>query len=170
MVEKSSPVEVKWTAYKTPQKIGVNGGFMATVCKGKEKAEDLKELLVKSRVMLEVNNVDTKNPQRDAKLVQFFFNLMQGAMVEADIVSLEGDDASGTMVVNVYMNNRSVNVPLAYRVEEGKFWAKGSLDLADFKALEALRSLTLNCYALHEGKTWSDVDIGFSFDLLKHCD
>ena len=170
LVEMSSPVKVEWTAYKTPDKIGVNGGFLATVYKGKTEAEDLKSLLLKSRVMLEVNNVDTKDPFRDAKIAQFFFNMMQGAVIDVDITSVKGDDSSGTLVINVYMNNRSIDVTLSYAVKDGKFRAKGVLHLADFNALEALKMLTLNCYAPHEGKTWEDVAVGFSFDLNKRCD
>ncbi len=170
IVEMSSPVKVEWTAYKTPKKIGVDGGFLATTYRGKTEAEDLKSLLLKSRVMLEVNNVDTKDPFRDAKLAQFFFNMMQGAVIDVDITSMKGDDRSGTLVINVYMNNRSIDVPLVYAVKEGKFRAKGVLNLADFNALEALKMLTLNCYAPHEGKTWEDVAVGFSFDLKKRCD
>ena len=170
MLEKNSPIDVTWTAYKTPKKIGVNGGFMAIVYKGNEKAKDLKSLLLKSRVMLEVNNVDSKDPFRDAKIAQFFFNMMQGAVIDVDITSMKGDDSSGTLVINVYMNNRSIDVPLRYEVTEGKFRAKGVLNLADFNALEALKMLTLNCYAPHEGKTWEDVAVGFSFDLNKRCD
>ncbi len=169
MLEKSSPVDVTWTAYKTPKKIGVDGGFLAVVYHGKESAQDLPSLLNKSQVMIEVNNVDTKDPFRDAKLVQFFFNIMQGAVIVADVVSVEGDNKSGTVVVNVGMNNRAIDVPLRYSVDDGKFRAKGHLDLKDFKALEALKMLTLNCYAPHEGKTWEDVDVGFSFDLKERC-
>ncbi|MGB5966153.1 MAG: hypothetical protein WBG65_11590, partial [Sulfurimonadaceae bacterium] len=78
--------------------------------------------------------------------------------------------SSGTMVINVYMNNRSIDVPLRYAVKDGKFSAAGVLQLADFNALEPLKMLTLNCYAAHEGKTWEDVAVGFSFDLTKRCD
>lgn len=170
MVEMRSPVVVEWTAYKTPEKIGVNGGFLAMVYKGKRRGKDIKDLLLKSRVMLEVNNVDTKDPFRDAKIAQFFFNMMQGAVIDVDITSVNGDESRGTLVINVYMNNRSIDVPLSYEVKEGTFRAKGVLNLADFNALEALKMLTLNCYAPHEGKTWEDVAVGFSFDLAEQCD
>ncbi|WP_345977373.1 YceI family protein [Sulfurimonas sp. HSL3-7] len=169
-LEMTTPVKVEWTAYKTPKKIGVDGGFLATVYHGNKEAEDLKRLLTKSRVQLEVNNVDTNDPFRDAKLVQFFFNMMQGAVIDAEIISVEGDEASGRLVVNIGMNNRAIDIPLRYTVKDGKFRAKGVLDLFDFNAQEPLKMLTLNCYAPHEGKTWKDVAVGFSFDLAKHCD
>ena len=168
-VEMLTPVQVEWTAYKTPKKIGVDGGFLATVYHGNQTAPDVKTLLLKSRVQLEVNNVDTKDPFRDAKLVQFFFNMMQGAVIEADVKSISGNNDSGNLVITVAMNNRAIDVPLHYEVKDGKFRAKGVLNLLDFNAQEPLKMLTLNCYAPHEGKTWEDVAVGFSFDLKKSC-
>ena len=164
-----TPVTVEWTAYKTPKKIGVDGGFLATVYHGKSEAESVPELLLKSRVQLEVNNVDTKDPFRDAKLVQFFFNMMQGAVIEADVISISGTNESGDLVITVAMNNRAIDVPLHCEVKDGKFRAKGVLNLLDFNAQEPLKMLTLNCYAPHEGKTWEDVAVGFSFKLQKQC-
>ena len=168
-VEMITPVQVAWTAYKTPKKIGVDGGFLATVYHGKTEAKSLPELLLKSRVQLEVNNVDTKDPFRDAKLVQFFFNMMQGAVIEADVISISGSNDAGDLVITVSMNNRAIDVPLHYEVKEGKFRAKGVLHLFDFNAQEPLKMLTANCYAPHEGKTWEDVTVGFSFDVKKSC-
>ncbi len=169
MVEMSTPVKVEWTAYKTPKKIGVDGGFLATVYHGKTEAKNVQELLLHSRVQLEVNNVDTKDPFRDAKLVQFFFNMMQGAVIEADIISMKGDNLKGSLVITIAMNNKAIDVPLTYSVKEGKFRAKGVLNLFDFNAQEPLKMLTLNCYAPHEGKTWEDVAVGFSFDMKSSC-
>ena len=169
-VEKTTPIDVTWTGYKTPKKIGVNGGFLAIVYKGKTKADSVPSMLLKSQVMIEANNVDSKNSFRDAKLVQFFFNMMQGAVLVADVVSIKGDDKSGTLVVNVGMNNKAIDVPMTYTVNSGKLQAKGKLDLLDFNAQEPLKMLTLNCYALHEGKTWRDVEVRFSFDINKSCD
>ena len=169
MVKMVTPVEVEWTAYKTPKKIGVDGGFLATVYHGKTEAKDVQELLLNSRVQLEVNNVDTKDPFRDAKLVQFFFNMMQGAVIDADVKSIQGDDLEGALVVNIGMNNKAIDVPLHYVVKDGVFRAKGVLNLLDFNAQEPLKMLTLNCYAPHEGKTWEDVAVGFSFSMKKSC-
>ena len=168
-VEMLTPVKVEWTAYKTPKKVGVDGGFLATVYHGKTEAKSLQELLLKSRVQLEVNNVDTKDPFRDAKLVQFFFNMMQGAVIEADVISMQGSDVKGTLVITIAMNNKAIDVPLEYEVKDGLFRAKGVLNLLDFNAQEPLKMLTLNCYAPHEGKTWEDVAVGFSFTLKKQC-
>ena len=38
-LEMTTPVKVEWTAYKTPKKIGVDGGFLAAVYHGKKRRQ-----------------------------------------------------------------------------------------------------------------------------------
>jgi hypothetical protein len=42
------------------------------------------------------------------------------------------------------------------------FSATGVIDILDFSAGDALSSINKACSDLHEGKTWSDVTIGFT--------
>ncbi len=168
-VEKMSDIDVQWTAYKTPSKIGVNGGFKSINYKGLNKEADLKSLLVGAEVNLQTNNVDSKNSERDSKLVQFFFNLMSGQMIDTKVLSVEGDTKRGKLMLEVVLNRKGKNVPMRYEVKEGVFSAKGVIDLDDFHAIPALKSITIACYDLHEGKTWKDVAIGFSFNLKESC-
>jgi len=160
-------VDVSWTAFKTPMKKGVGGTFKSVVYKGAQKGESLTTLLKGSTVMIQTNNVDSGNGARDAKLVQFFFNQMDGQMLEAKIIDL--DETQKIVLVGVLMNGKGVNVPMAYTFDKGVFTAKGVLDLGDFKALDALHAINRACYDLHEGKTWQDVDIGFTMKISEQC-
>lgn len=164
---KSGDVAVNWTAFKTPMKKGVNGTFRSIVYKGSEKGASLGELLKGAVVMIQTNNVDSGNGGRDAKLVQFFFNQMDGQMLEARIIAV--DEMSKTVLVEVLMNGKGINVPMAYTYKQGVFVAKGVLDLGDFDALGALASINRACYDLHAGKTWQDVNIGFSVAIEERC-
>lgn len=164
---KSGDVGVHWTAFKTPMKKGVNGTFRSVVYKGTEKGASLTALLKGATVMIQTNNVDSGNGGRDAKLVQFFFNQMDGQMLEARIVDL--DEMSKIVLVEVLMNGKGINVPMAYSYEAGIFNANGVIDLGDFKALDALTSINRACYDLHEGKTWQDVNIGFAVAVEERC-
>lgn len=164
---KSSDVQVNWTAFKTPMKKGVGGTFKSIVYKGAAKGKSLTELLQGAKVMIQTNNVDSGNGARDAKLVQFFFNQMDGQMLEARIVDL--DETQKIVLVDVLMNGKGLGVPMAYSYENGVFAAKGVLDLGDFKALDALTSINRACYDLHQGKTWQDVDIAFSLRIEEQC-
>ncbi|WP_345986543.1 YceI family protein [Sulfurimonas sp. HSL-1656] len=164
---KEGDVSVNWTAFKTPMKAGVNGTFRSVVYKGAAKAASLTELLKGAKVMIQTNNVESGNAGRDAKLVQFFFNQMDGQMLEAQILAV--DEAAKIVLVEVIMNGKGLNVPMAYSFEKGVFSAKGVIDLGDFKALDALTSINRACYDLHAGKTWQDVNIGFAMKVEESC-
>ena len=164
---KNGDVNVNWTAFKTPMKAGVNGTFRSVVYKGGKQAASLTELLKGAQVMIQTNNVDSGNGSRDAKLVQFFFNQMDGQILEARILDL--DEVSKIVLVEVIMNGKGLNVPMAYTYTDGLFKASGVIDLGDFKALDALRSINRACYDLHQGKTWQDVNIGFSMKVEEQC-
>jgi hypothetical protein len=58
---------------------------------------------------------------------------------------------------------------MKYSFSNGKLRAAGVIDLIDFKAENALTSINTACYDLHQGKTWSDVNIGFTMDVKATC-
>jgi len=164
---KSGDASISWTAFKTPMKKGVNGTFRSVTYNGAEKGASLTQLLKGAKVMIQTNNVDSGNTGRDAKLVQFFFNQMDGQMLEARILDM--DETSKIVLVEILMNGRGMNVPMAYTYENGVLKAAGVIDLGDFKALDALASINRACYDLHEGKTWQDVNIGFALPVEEQC-
>jgi hypothetical protein len=164
---KTGGMNVSWTAFKTPMKKGVGGTFTSVAYKGPDKGTSLTEALKGATVTIKTATVDSGNAGRDAKLVSFFFNRMQGQTLSAKIVDL--DETMKIVLVHVVMNGKGVNVPMAYTYNEGIFSAKGVLDLGDFDALGALHSINKACYEMHEGKTWQDVDIGFSMKIEGQC-
>lgn len=167
-------VDVTWKAYKTPLKLGVGGHFGAVDFKAASaEAAALNALLVGSTVNIAVASVDSKNKGRDEKLLNDFFKQMSGPDITAKIVSLKRDEAaekSGLLTVSVTMNGIARDVPMTYSFSEGRLTADGVIDLADFKAENALKSINTACYDLHQGKTWSDVAIGFTMDIKASCD
>jgi len=169
----ASNVDVTWKAYKTPMKLGVGGHFKAVDFKSSvAKANDLNTLLAGSSVHIDVASVDSKNKGRDIKLLNEFFKKMSGAGITAKIVSLKKDkDArkTGLVTVVVSMNGVQREVPMRYSFKDGTLSAEGVIDLFDFKAAPALASINKACFALHKGKTWSDVSIGFSMQIKASC-
>ncbi len=65
-------------------------------------------------------------------------------------------------LLEISMNENNLTVPMRYKYKNGVFKAKGVIDLFDFKAEDALKSINRSCYDLHKGKTWNDVEIEFS--------
>ncbi|MDA3945769.1 MAG: YceI family protein [Helicobacteraceae bacterium] len=168
-----SNVDVTWESFKTPMKIGVGGHFSTVNFKtDATKATDLNTLLAGSSVSIDVTSVDSKNKGRDEKLVNEFFKQMSGPTIKAVIVSLKKDtDArkSGTLTASVTMNDVTRDVPMKYSFSNGQLSANGVIDVFDFKADRALKSINTACFALHQGKTWSDVNIGFTMDIKASC-
>ncbi len=162
-------VNVGWEAYKTPEKVGVKGSFKAVSAAKTAPAESVMDLLKSSSVSIETASVDSKNPGRDAKLVAFFFNQMSGAVIDAAVTSVEGDENQGKLTLDITMNGVKKSVEMDYVAHESAIEAKGVIDLADFNALTALSSINQACYALHQGKTWQDVAIRFELPIKQSC-
>lgn len=166
-------VDVTWEAFKTPLKLGVGGHFTKVNYKSSVKsATDLNTLVAGSTVNIEVASVDSNNKGRDVKLLNDFFKQMAGPDIKAKIVSLKKDkDArkTGVATVSVTMNGVTRSVPMKYSFGNGKLSANGVIDLFDFKASKALKAINTACYDLHQGKTWSDVNIGFTMEIKASC-
>jgi len=168
-----SAVDVTWKAFKTPLKKGVGGHFKTVNFKSDIKsAKTLNTLLQGATVDIDVSSVDSKNPGRDVKLLNSFFKQMTDTQIKAKIISLKKDEnarKSGIATVSITMNSVTKEVPMTYSFNNGKLSANGVIDLLDFKASKALQSINKACFDLHQGKTWSDVNIGFSMDISASC-
>ena len=165
-----SDMNVTWKAYKTLGKIGVGGQFTSvkytpTALEGK----NFKELFVGSKVSIDATKITTGNPGRDETLVKMFFEKLKTTAIEAKITSIKktdkhekGKPRTGTLDVEITLNEHTLTIPMQYHYTKGQFQATGIIDLFDFAASDALASINKSCYDLHKGKTWSDVNIGFS--------
>ncbi|MBU1643012.1 YceI family protein [bacterium] len=166
-------VDVIWKAYKTPLKLGVGGHFSKVDYKAaSSEAANLSALLVGSTVSIDVASVDSKNKGRDEKLLNDFFKQMAPGIM-AKIVTVKRDETakqSGVLTAAVSMNGVTRDVPMTYSFSEDKLTANGVIDLSDFKAQNALKSINTACYDLHQGKTWSDVEVGFTMEIKSNCD
>ena len=163
-------IQVTWKAYKTPEKIGVDGKFTAVkYIPVSLEGKNFRELFVGSKVNIDTSKITTGNPERDKKLLTFFFAMMQPNTIKAKIVDIKRSDThekgkpkTGSLSVEITMNGQTQTVPMQYVYNKGKFDATGTIDLLNFAAGDALASINKACYDLHKGKTWSDVTIGFS--------
>ncbi len=163
-------MNVNWKAYKTLGKIGVGGKFTSvTYTPHALEGKNFKELLVGSKVNIDLSKIDTGNPGRDETLVKSFFSVLKGKAITAEIVDIKktdkhekGKPRTGNLDVKITMNEKTLTIPMKYIYTDGKFNANGTIDLLDFAAGNALSSINKSCYDLHKGKTWSDVSIGFS--------
>ncbi|QOY55621.1 YceI family protein [Candidatus Sulfurimonas marisnigri] len=163
---------VNFKAFKTPSKIGVGGGFDSVNYKAASlSGESLQDIFVGSSVNIETKSVNSKNPGRDAKLVESFFYVMVGKNISAKIIAIKDDkkaeagQRTGSLLVEINMNNIVKEVPMRFTYNAGVFVAEGVIDVFDFNASKALSSINKACFGLHQGKTWNDVNIGFTTSI-----
>ena len=169
LLTQSDDMNVTWKAYKTLAKLGVEGKFTeVNYVANKKEGKNFKELLVGSKVSINLSKVDTKNKARDKTLVNNFFSKLKSKNIEGVIISIKanervkGQPYTGNLDINLSMNSQTVTIPMNYKYIKETFTAIGTIDLFDFDANDALKSINKNCFDLHKGKTWNDVSIGFS--------
>ena len=171
----TSGAQVRWTAFKTTEKVPVGGQFnQANVTVG-EKSTKITDVLKTVKFNIPTSSTNTANEARDEKIVTSFF----GAMDATDIIighvkDATGDNKTGTCVFYLTLNNIEKETTLNYTLEDAKLTLSGEIDLLDFNAEAAVESLNKVCEALHKGtdgvsKTWSVVELEIETTLNKDC-
>ncbi|WP_067149739.1 YceI family protein [Pseudotamlana agarivorans] len=170
-VVKPEATSVKFTAYKTTDKVGVGGEF--TSVKFEEQSGDTpEEALNNLNFSIPVSSLFTNDPTntRDAKIKAAFF----GAMLDTELISGTLKFVNGSAIATVKMNGETQNLPMDVTItDERRVTLTGVMNLAEWNALEALASLNKACEALHTGadgvsKTWEDVAIEVSTFLREN--
>jgi len=170
-VVKPEGTTVKWTAYKTTEKVPVGGKFKLLKFDNKAGSTP-EETLNNLSFSIPVSSVFTNDPSntRDAKIINFFF----GAMLETEILTGKIKYVNNAYVASITMNGETNDLPLDVTItDERRIKLTGTMNLKDWKALDALASLNKVCYDLHKGadgvsKTWEDVAIEVDTYLRKN--
>lgn len=147
--------ELKWTAYKTPAKAGVGGTFKGIRLTGPLKGKSIAEIVETTNFTIDAKTVYTKNPDRDKKLFKNIFSTIVGQKIEGKFSKM----AKGELLATITMNGVTREVPLSFKENKDTISATGYIDLFDFTMGDQLKAINKACYALHEGKTWSDVQL-----------
>ncbi|TNF02058.1 MAG: YceI family protein [Deltaproteobacteria bacterium] len=151
-------IDVSWKAFKTPIKAGVGGSFKGLTYTGKKSATSMDDIIKSAAMTIETgsDSVHTKDKSRDGKIAKFFFSTMSGGtQIKAQVKSY----TKKALTLSVTMNGKTVDVPMSYKVEGKNLSAQGVIDVFDFGMTKQLEGINKACKALHEGKTWNDVEI-----------
>ena len=153
---------IKWTAFKTPKKVGVSGTLPTYSLSGKTQGKSVADLLKGQKIDIRVNKVDSGNAGRDVKIVKFFFSeLVGGDTITAKVTDVSKD----VITMEMILNGKKKEIPLTYKLDGMKLSATGHMDILDFGMSKQLSAINKACYALHEGKTWSDVTLSLETTL-----
>jgi len=159
----SDSTQVNWTAYKTTDKIGVNGKFTQIELKNTQSGDTPEAVLEGSSFSIPVSSLFTNDSDRDSKLKQFFF----GVLKNTEMIGGTFNFRDGKCFMTLTLNDVTKQLEVTHTFSNNKFTVNHTLNLEDFGALGAVESINKTCYDLHKGpdgvsKTWSEVAISGS--------
>lgn len=160
--ERNFNYRLEWTAFKTPEKVGVKGTFNTISISDFKNSGDLEQDLKDATFTIDTASINSSDAGRDAKLRDGFFGLLTGNISGKFI-----DFKDGKATVEIKMNDVSVQKEFAYTTTETSLKLNGTIDIiSDFKGDKAFNSIHELCKDLHLGKTWTDVAISVEFTKL----
>jgi hypothetical protein len=135
--------KLTWTAFKTPDKVGVPGTFDDISIDG-------------NSFVINTYSVNSGVPDRDMKIKEFFF----GNLSDSLITGSYGTAVDGKMPVTLKMNGVEKTFDFELAETDSTTVISGTIDIiSDFSGNAALEGIHEACKELHMGKTWSDVTL-----------
>lgn len=154
--------KVKWTGFKTTDKVAVNGIFKEIELKNVKTGNTPEEVLEGVAFSIPVSSLFSNDPTgtRDPKLIDVFFGTMKNTELLSGILNFRDNQ----LFMTLSMNDVTKQIPLEYTFENNLLSMKTTLNLNDFGGETALAAISKACFDLHKGadgvsKTWETVDI-----------
>lgn len=157
---KKAKNSIGWTAYKTTDKIPVNGAFNQVNITANGEGNTISEAINNTEFGIPVSSIFTKDSSRDYKIRKFFFSFMNTNILKGKLqISTET-----TGIATIQMNGMTNEVPFTYDISDNVFSMKATLDINAWNAKAAIASLNKVCEELHKGadgvsKTWDEVTL-----------
>lgn len=155
---------INWTAYKTTDKIAVNGKFKKITITKNGDGNSVKEALNNAEFSIPVSSIFTSDTSRDFKIRKFFFGVMDHTELLSGILVLENDSMGYAAIT---MNAITEKLPFSYTISDKTFSLNTLMNLDNWNAKGAVNFLNTACKELHKAadgisKTWSEVDINIT--------
>lgn len=158
---------LNWTAFKTPKKVGVKGGFTSFKINS-AKSATVDELLGQATFEVDTKSVATNDKARDAKIFQFFFKSMNtGPKITGRVLKVTKENVEVEFTLNGA--KKIVNMNKTYDESKNLLTLTGAMNVLDFGMKDNLATLTKACNTLHEGVTWPDVNLELVASVSKSC-
>ena len=156
--------QVSFTSYKTTEKTPVGGKFTKIDITSSNSGDTVFEVLNGTTFSIPVSSLFTNDATgtRDPKILQFFFGAMTNTEFITGVFHVSDND---TCAIDVTLNGETSSISLTPEmVSDTEYLFKGTMDLENWKALNAVSSLNEACKVLHTGadgvtKTWSEVAV-----------
>ncbi len=168
-------VKAAWTAFKFTEKAGVGGQFDSVTVKTSGTVDSPEKILGGLSFEIPINSVNTNNPDRDKKIRESFFGTLANTdVISGTVMSMKGNNDSGTAMVSLSMNDSTYQQELNYNIEGSQVSLTGTIDVGNWNGNDAISALNKVCEELHKGENgesvlWPTVDIAVSAVLSRDC-
>ena len=167
----SESTEFEWTAFKTTEKVGVAGSFNEIKVTSIEVDND-QDVIESIKFSMNTASVETNNEDRNGKVAKHFFETINTETIDGSIKSL-GED--GKAIIEISMNDLTIEVEGDYELNVGIFTFETMIDLSLWNAISGVDALNEICKDLHTGedgvsKLWSEVQLSLKTTLTKTCE
>ena len=162
---------VSWTAFKFTEKAGVGGGFDTVSVTPGRGGDAPWKALDGVAFTIDTASVNSKNPDRDAKIqAQFFGTMAETAALKGTIKA----NSAGKATLNLTMNGATHPVMVDVATAGDGLTIQGTLDVEQWGGGPAIAALNKVCEDLHKGKDgvsklWPQVDISATVVVEKTC-
>lgn len=148
--------ELAWTAYKTPNKVPVIGSFKNISLTNNKEGKSLEEMLEGAKFYIDGTTVTSGDSSRDGTLTLFFFKRLASPEIKGSFGKFENNK----VMISITLDGKTITKEFSYKLEKSTLTVNGSIDLLkDFDCQRAFTSLHRACFDLHEGKTWTEIDL-----------
>ena len=158
--------KVKCTAYRYPSKNGVEVTFKKfTVTKLKPTKGVKASILNKAEFKVSTKDLDTGNATRNSRIVNYFFKNMLDTDYITGTLTIT-DDKKG--VVDLTMNQKTEKLNFDYTIKDNIMdITVEKMNIDNWNVSRAFTAFSNICNAVHQGKTWKDVDIKLKIAFKK---
>lgn len=151
---------VKWTGFKTSDKLAVSGRFNSVQVMDTKEGTTPEEVLQGAKVRVAVSSIYSGLDERDGKLKMILFGAMENTSDIFGVINFR----NGKTYIKFTLNNVSKEYEVKSKFENNVFVVNTTVNLVDFKAGSAVEALNTACADLHKGpdgvsKTWTEVEI-----------
>jgi len=161
---------VKWTAYKTTEKLPVKGEFRVVEFTKATPASNLKDALNNLEFSIPISSLFSNNEERDGKLkTSFFGTMLETASIRGTIIM--ETETSGKVALT--LNGVTHDLPITYFLDGQMATMEATMDLDNWHTQAAISALNAVCRDQHTGldgqtKTWSEVKINVATYIGVH--
>lgn len=149
----SAATEIKWTAYKYTDKIGVSGIFKEYTISGLEYQAPIQEMLSDVTIDIKTESLNTQSTFRDQNILDYYFRKLNNhEIIQASVIKVTGNESKGKVYVMMDFNNISNEIAFDFIVKGGNLFLEADIELIDWNATQQLDNFEECCADLHTGE------------------